>query len=379
MRSGLSSTYLRWQRILGPVASGLLLASALMGGIAFGAPRPSDRAARPVRSRSNVIHLSGAGSTFDAPFFMAAFARYHKLHPNVSIAYSAVGSGDGIQRFSAKAVNFGASDVPMTPLEQAAAQGGPVIQVPIDLGAVVVSYNVQTATPGWQLHLSGAVLAKIYLGQITNWDDPAIAALNPGVGLPSENIVVVHRSDSSGTTYIFTNYLSSVAPEWTSGPGTNKLINWPVGFGGTGSTGVAALLKRTPGAIGYFELSYAEAQSLPYALIENQSGNFIPPLPSNVASDAAMKVNVSSTNFSIVNEPGPESYPICGYSWMLVYKYQFNSMVGTALARLVDWMVTDGQAIAATNYYVPLPSPIRVLASYSVAKITSPQGRLLSR
>ncbi len=320
------------------------------------------------------IQLTGAGSTFDAPFFTAAFAAYHRLNSNVAIRYDAVGSGLGISRFSASTVNFGASDVPMTSAEQASAEGGRVLQIPIDLGAVVISYDLNVGPLSQPLRLSGPVLAEIFLGQITYWDNPAIAVLNPGVLLPHEPIIVVHRSDSSGTTYIFTNYLSSVSAAWSNGPGTNKLVKWPVGIGAERSSGVAADVTHTAGAIGYFELSYAESHDLPYFAIENLAGAFVAPFAANVAADASKNPDVSASNFSIVNEPGTASYPISGYSWLLLYQHQADRATGRALANLVDWMLYQGQSIAAANYYVPLPVSIRLLSKYTVARLVGPSG-----
>jgi phosphate transport system substrate-binding protein len=339
------------------------------------APLSSFAASRSTASQSQVIHLAGAGSTFDAPFFSAAFARYHKLHPNISISYAAVGSGMGITRFSAGSVNFGASDVPMTAAEQKTVSGGPIVQVPIDLGGVVVSYNLQAGPPSQPLRLSGPVLANIFLGKITNWTDPAITALNPGVEIPNENITVVHRSDSSGTTYIFTNYLSSVSSSWASGPGTNKTIDWPVGQGARGSDGIAAVLKYTPGSIGYFELSYAESKNLPFMDIENQSGAFVPPFSANVSADASMNSGVSSSDFSIVNEAGTTSYPISGYSWILLYVHQPNVATGTALTNLIEWITHAGQSVAAVNFYVSLPTAIQSLATHTLARVQGPGGK----
>ena len=332
----------------------------------------------PRAEQPAAVELTGAGSTFDAPFFSAAFARYHQLHRGVSVSYAAVGSGDGIKDFSAGRVDFGASDVPMTAAEQAGARGGPIVQVPIDLGAVVVSYNLDnTGGLAVPLQLTGPVLARIYLGQITRWDDPAITALNPGDGLPDEPINVVHRSDGSGTTYIFTNYLSSVSPAWAHGPGTSKTIKWPVGFGGKGSTGVAAFLKVLPGSIGYFELSYAEAQNLPYAFVQNRSGAFVPPFAANVAADASMRPELSASSFSIVDEPGTASYPISGYSWALLYARQPNTVTGTTLVNLVDWLTHAGQQVAGANYYVVLPPAIQALAQATLKAVTGPSGNVL--
>jgi len=335
-------------------------------------PAASSALARGVHASSPTVHLTGAGSTFDAPFFAAAFAKYHEIHSNVSVSYAAVGSSKGIARFSADTVSFGASDVPIAAAEQSAAVGGAVIQVPVDLGAVVVSYHVPIAGPASPIRLTGPVIARIFLGQITNWNDPAIAVLNPSLGLPNLPITVIHRSDGSGTTYIFTNYLSSVSPAWASGLGTNKSIKWPVGYGGKGSSGVAALLKEIPGSIGYFELSYAETQFLPYVLIENAAGSFVPPFPANVAADAAMKPNISALDFSIVDEPGSASYPISGYSWMLLYAHQKSARVAAALVALATWMTHAGQDEAATHFYVPLPQKVRNLASNTLARIVGP-------
>ena len=263
--------------------------------------------------QASTVSLTGAGSTFDAPFFAAAFARYHKLDPAVSVNYAAVGSSLGIKHFSAGAMDFGASDVPMTANQQAEAQGGPVVQVPVDLGAVVVSYNLSPGTLGQPLRLTGAVLAGIYLGQITNWDDKAIAAAESSQCLTGrENYCRPPLRQGAGATYIFTNYLSAISHTWASGPGTGTAVSWPVGLGAKESAGVAAIVKILPGSIGYFELSYAEANLLPYAAIENQTGAFVPPFPGNVASAAAMKADLSAANFSIVNEPGLQSYPDLG-------------------------------------------------------------------
>lgn len=368
MRRRVIAAVLGAKKTAGVLATGTAISLTFVSGVGPLSARQADGPARPIASHSSVLHLTGAGSTFDAPFFEAAFARYQQFHPGISITYDAVGSGQGIERFSADTVNFGASDVPMTTAEQVAARGGPVVQVPIDLGAVVVSFRIQTSNPG-QVHLSGPVLAQIFLGKITNWNDPQIAALNPGLGFPNEPITVVHRSDSSGTTYIFTSYLSSVSPSWASGPGTGKTVKWPVGYGEVGSSGIAQRVDHTLGAIGYFELSYAESEAIPYALIENRSGNFVAPIPANVAADALMNTNVSPSNFSIVNEQGSQSYPISGYSWLLLYERQPSMILAKALISLVDWMVHDGQKVAAETYYVPLPLAVQALATKSVAHL----------
>jgi len=315
--------------------------------------------------------LTGAGSTFDAPFFDLAFAQYHQQHVGVTVRYSAVGSSAGIAAFTAQHVDFGASDVPMTAAEQAAAHGGSSVQVPVDLGAEVVVYHL----PGLpRLHLTGPVVAQIFLGQITNWRDPAITALNPGVNIPSEPITVVHRSDGSGTTYIFSNYLSSVSPAWAAKVGTGKSLHWPTGTGAEGNPGVANAVAHIPFSIGYIERSYSKGPILSYAAIRNQAGHYVIPSTASIAADAAQKPDITPTNFSIVNEPGANSYPISGYSWALVYTHQPSQATGQALVNLLDWLTHAGQAYAATTSYVPLPARIQQLAHTMLQQVTGPGG-----
>ena len=320
--------------------------------------------------------LTGSGSTFDAPFFSAAFTRYQQQHPGVTIGYSAVGSSAGIAAISAQQVNFGASDVPMTAAEQAAAKGGPITQVPVDLGGEGVVYNLSLPS-GARLHLTGPVLAAIYLGQITRWNDPAITALNPGITLPPAAINVVHRSDGSGTTYIFSNYLSSISPAWASKVGTGKTLSWPVGDGEEGNNGVATAVNRTPFSVGYVEQAYSQGLLLPFAAIRNQAGNYVIPSVQTVAADAAQKPAITPTDFSIVNQPGPASYPISGYSWALVYTHQPSQATGQALVAMLDWLTRDGQAYAASNGYVPLPSQVQQLARTMLQQVTGPTGTQL--
>jgi phosphate transport system substrate-binding protein len=317
--------------------------------------------------------LTGAGSTFDAPFFAAAFARYQQQHPAVVISYSAVGSSAGIAAFSAQRVDFGASDVPMTASEQAAATGGPVTQVPVALGGEGVAYNLSLPA-GARLHLTGPVLAAIYLGQITHWNDPALTALNPGLSLPEGTINVVHRSDGSGTTYIFSNYLSSIDPAWASKVGTGKTLHWPAGQGADGTGGVATAVDRTPFSIGYIEQAYSQGLTLPLAAIRNQAGNYVPPSTQTVAAAAAQKPAITPADFSIVNQPGPSSYPISGYSWALINTRQPSQATGQALVTMLDWLTHDGQAFAAANGYVPLPSQIQQLARTTLQQTTGPTG-----
>ncbi len=319
------------------------------------------------------ITLTGAGSTFDAPFFDLAFARYHQQHPGVTVSYSPVGSSAGITAFSTKHADFGASDVPMTAAEQAAAKGGQVVQVPVDLGAEGVVYNLSLPA-GSRLHLTGPVIARIFLGQITSWRDPAITALNPGINIPDARISVVHRSDGSGTTYIFSNYLSSVSPAWAAKVGAGKSLHWPVGEGAEGNGGVAASVYRTPFSIGYVEQSYSKGLLLPSAAIRNKAGHYVIPSMQSAAADAAQKPAITPTNFSIVNQPGASSYPITGYSWALVYAHQPSLATGQQLVSLLDWLTHSGQTYAAATSYVPLPTRIRQLAHTMLQQVTGPDG-----
>jgi phosphate transport system substrate-binding protein len=320
--------------------------------------------------------LTGAGSTFDAPFFSVAFAKYQQLHPGVTVSYAVVGSSAGIAAISVQQVDFGAADVPMNASELAAAKGGPVTQVPVDLGGEGIAYNL-TLPKGERLHLTGPVLAAIYLGQITHWNDPAITALNPGLSLPPAPITVVHRSDGSGTTYIFSNYLSAVSPAWAAKVGTGKTLNWPVGEGAEGNGDVATDVARTPFSIGYIEQAYSVGLLLPFAAIRNQAGNYVTPSVQTVAADAAQKSAITPADFSIVNQPGADSYPISGYSWALVYTHQQNQARGQALVAMLDWLSHDGQAYAAANGYVPLPAQIQQLATTMLQQVTGPTGTQL--
>jgi phosphate transport system substrate-binding protein len=317
--------------------------------------------------------LIGAGSTFDAPFFAVAFANYQQQHPGVTISYAVVGSSAGIAAISAQQVDFGAADVPMTAAEQAAATGGPITQVPVDLGGEGIAYNLPLPA-GARLHLTGPVLAQIYLGQVTRWNDPAITALNPGLSLPPAAITVVHRSDGSGTTYIFSNYLSSISPAWAAKVGTGKTLTWPVGEGAEGNGSVASTVNSTPFSIGYLEQAYSIGLTLPFAALRNQAGHYVTPSAQTVAAAAAQKPAITPTDFAIVNQPGPDSYPISGYSWALVYTRQPDQARGQALVTMLDWLSHAGQAYAAANGYVPLPPQIQQLALTMLQQVTGPTG-----
>ena len=341
-----------------------------------GPSSPPATASAAAATGGPAVQLTGSGSTYDAPFFNLAFPRYEQQNPAVTISYSSVGSSAGIAALTAKQVNFGASDVPMTATEQAAAQGGSVAQVPVDLGGEAVVYNL-AGLPG--VNLTGPVLAQIYLGQITNWDDPAITALNPHLSFPNAPIFVVHRSDGSGTTYIFTSYLSSADHTWAAKVGTAKTVNWPArdGEGAPGNPGVADAVAHIPFAIGYVESAYSHGPSLLDAAIRNQAGNYLTPTPASIAAAAAQKPDITSTDFSIVNQPGADSYPISGYSWALVYTHQASQTTGQALVTMLNWLTHAGQASASAAGYVPLPPQTQQLASTTLQQVTGPSGAQL--
>lgn len=316
--------------------------------------------------------LTGAGSTYDQPFFTKAFFTLNKL-TGVTVNYASIGSGGGIAQFQANTVNFGASDVPMTPADISLAKGGQVLQVPVDLGGEAISYNLPGIKTG--LKLTPSVLANIFLGKVTTWNDPSIKKLNPKLNLPSQKITTVHRADGSGTTYIFTDYLSNISPAWKAGPGTGKSIDWPNGVAQQGNEGVAGAIKQTPYSIGYVELAYALQNKFTYAAIKNKAGKFVLPSKKTVAADAAKKPNINAVNFSIVNQKGATSYPISGYSWALVYQLQKNQTVGTTLVKVLDWLShAPGQAIASSLDYVPLPANIQKLARNTLLQVTGPDG-----
>ncbi|HKW44024.1 MAG TPA: phosphate ABC transporter substrate-binding protein PstS [Candidatus Eremiobacteraceae bacterium] len=315
--------------------------------------------------------LVGAGSSFDYPFFSRAFFQYSEAHNGVSVDYQSIGSGAGIQQFTAKTVDFGASDVPMNAKELAAASSsnGDVVQVPVALGGEAIAYNVPGAPA--DLHLTPDVLVAIFAGSITNWNDKAIAQLNPRANLPNLPIITVHRADGSGTTYIFTDYLSHVSNSWKSQFGTGKSVNWPgaASLGAKGNEGVAGQVRNNPGAIGYVELSYAIENGMTYAAIKNKSGAFVLPTLESVRAAAAQKATVNPGDFSIVDMNGATSYPICGYSWVILWKHQPDATKGKALVDLFNWMVSSGQSYAARLHYVPLPTSVQNAARKSLAAI----------
>jgi len=303
--------------------------------------------------------LTGAGATFPYPIYSKWFADY-AAQTSVRINYQAIGSGGGIRQLSDGTVDFGASDSPMTDGELQKAKGGRVLHFPTVIGAVVVVYNVPGVTTA--LQLDGSVLSDIFLGKVRKWNDGKIAKLNPGVSLPSRDILVVHRSDGSGTTYIFTDFLSLVSKEWLSGPGRAKEVAWPIGLGGKGNDGVAGQVKQIPGAIGYVELAYARQNKLPFASIRNAAGTFVAPSVESATAAAegvAGKLNPKSDyRISIANAPGAQAYPITSFTWLIVYQDQSDPIKGKKLVDFMRWALTSGQASAAALDYAPLPKAI---------------------
>jgi phosphate transport system substrate-binding protein len=303
--------------------------------------------------------LTGAGSTFDYPFFSKAFYIYSQKNPNVTVNYQSIGSGGGIEQFTARTVDFGATDVPMNAQELARA-GAPVLQIPVTLGGAAVAYNIPGLTG--QLHLTREVVADIYLGKILKWNDPRIASLNRHLNLPDLSIVVVHRSDGSGTSYIFTDFLSHVSPEWRTRVGTGKSVSWPApsAVGAKGNEGVAGQVRSTPGAIGYVELAYVIENHMDAAVLQNRAGQWVTISPETVAAAAATKPEVSSTNFSIVDTGCARCWPISGYSWVVVFKHPSDPARGRMVHDVLAWLVgPEGQANAKSVDYVPLPPNVQ--------------------
>jgi len=321
-----------------------------------------------VLTATAATEITGAGSTFDYPFFSKAFQAYTEAHPDVTISYEAIGSGGGIQQFAAKTVDFGASDVPMNADELAEAKD-PVVQIPVTLGGEGIAYDLPGIAKG--LHLTREVVADIYLGRISKWNDPAIAAVNPDIKLPSMPIIVVHRSDSSGTTYIFTDFLSHVSPAWKQNVGTGKSVSWPIrsSAGGQGNEGVAALVRRIPGTIGYVELAYLLQNDMTYALLQNKAGKYVYPDLATVAAAAATKTELSPTDFSIVDAAGQDCYPVSGYSWVVLYRAPRDAQRGALVRQIMTWLVAEAQPIAKTVDYVPLPDNVQKQAEEVLGQV----------
>ena len=303
-------------------------------------------------SAADKLLLNGAGATFPFPLYSKWFSEYNKLHPEYQFNYQSIGSGGGIQQVTNKTVDFGASDAPMKDAQLAAAPG--TVHIPTVLGAVVVTYN---AGPDG-LRLSPAVLAAIYLGKITRWNDAALAKLNPAVKLPDAMINVVHRSDGSGTTNIFTDYLSKVSTEWKAQVGAATSVKWPVGLGGKGNEGVTGLVKQTPGAIGYVELAYAKQNKLPMAQLQNKDGTWVKPTMEGTSVAAAGVVMPDDFRVSITDAAGKDAYPMASFTYLLVPQDQQDPVRAKALVEFIWWAVHDGQRFAMPLDYAPLPQAV---------------------
>ncbi len=325
------------------------------------------------------IELNGAGATFPFPLIDTWRVEYQKIKPEVNINYQSIGSGGGVKQFTEKTVDFGATDAPLTFLEMEKAPGA--VHIPETIGSIVISYNIPEV-PDKGLKLTGSILADIYLGKITKWNDPQIQKLNPDLFLPAQTIIVAHRSDGSGTTFVWTDYLSKVSTEWKAQVGKGKSVQWPTGIGAPGNEGVASTIKSTPYAIGYIELSYALTTRMTYAYLENQEGNFIEPSINSVRAAAASSAKLlprgdeSWEQVSITEAPGKDSYPISSFSYILLYKElstnpRIDSMdKAQALVDFVSWAITDGQQFADDLAYVALPDDVVILNQETLRSLT---------
>src|SRR5579864_494151 len=354
--------------LIGGVAAVVATACGGSGGTGGSSPSPAD-----VGTGS----LTGAGATFPAPFYQRAFFDYNAKYSQVSVNYQPIGSGGGIKAFQAKTVDFGASDVPMGSADIATA-GGPdtLTQIPTTLGVVSIAYNLSGVD---KLQLDGSTLAGIYLGTIKKWNDPALTALNPGVNLPSSSITVFHRSDGSGTTYHFTDYLAKVSPDWKTKTGSPaKSITWPVGQGASGNQAVAQGITSTDGAIGYVELAYVVQAQMHQAYLKNAAGKFLQASVQGATAAAGTNNNVSPTNFSITNASCDACYPIAGFSWVFLYTNYTDANKGKAVVYLFKWLVTSGQSEGKDLQYAPLPSAVQQLALTNLKTIKAGGTAVLS-
>lgn len=299
--------------------------------------------------------INGAGATFPYPIYSKWFDVYSSVNPDARFNYQSIGSGGGIKQITAGTVDFGATDGPMTD-QQLADAPGRLFHIPMVMGAVVPAYNLPGVEKG--LKLTPDVLADIFLGKITKWSDARITSVNSGVQIPDMPIIVAHRSDGSGTTYIWVDYLSAVSGDWKLKVGKGTSVNWPVGLGGKGNEGVAGLVKQTPGALGYVELSYAIKNNLAYGFVQNQSGNFIEPSLASTSKAAEGVEMPSDFRVSLVNSPNPDAYPVAGFTWLLIYKNQEDSIKGKLIVDFIKWAIHEGQQYAEPLLYAPLPKDV---------------------
>jgi phosphate transport system substrate-binding protein len=359
--------------IKGLFTAGVLLASLGVVSCGDGGNASGGKSDSTASGNSDDKTVIGAGSSFDAPLFSKTFSEYNKTS-GLRVNYQSVGSGAGISQLTNKTVDFGASDAPMNGKQDSAATA-PVLHIPVTAGAVVLSYNLPEVKD--TLQLSPAVLADIFLGNITKWNDPKIVALNKTAKLPVTSIVIAHRSDGSGTSNIFTTYLSKVSDAWSTKVGKGSSVNWPVGLGGKGNEGVAGLIKQTPGAIGYIELAYAIQNNMAYAKMQNKAGNFITPSIASVTAAANITIPADS-KVSLTNTDAADGYPISGFSWILIYKeqkYGDRSLDrATKLLKLLSWVIHDGQQFSGALNYAPL-SPAAVSTGDAILKSATYDGK----
>lgn len=315
--------------------------------------------------------LNGAGATFPSPMYSKWFSEYNHLHPQIQINYQPIGSGGGIRQVTEATVDFGASDMPMTDeqLKTASAKlKTTVLNIPTVLGAVVPAYNIPGVTG--EVKFTPEILAGIYLGRITNWNDPAIAKANPDLKFPNQEIVVVHRSDGSGTTFIWTDYLSKVSPDWKSTVGADTSVKWPKGLGGNKNDGVASSVRQLPGAIGYVELIYAVQNKIPYGSVRNSAGVFLKASMEGVTAAAASAPKMPPDfRVSITNAPGKDAYPISSFTWLLIPTQAKDAARGKILGDFLNWMVTDGQKMTTALDYAPLPDNVVAKVKETIKQI----------
>jgi phosphate transport system substrate-binding protein len=312
--------------------------------------------------------INGAGATFPYPLYSKWFSEYAKIDKSVKFNYQSIGSGGGVKQITAQTVDFGASDAFLSDKELAAAPGK-LLHIPTVMGAVVVTYNIPGVTKGLKLNVDD--VADIFLGKITKWNDKRISDDNPGISLPDKSIIVVHRSDGSGTTSIFTDFLSGVSSAWQSKVGQGKSVKWPVGLGGKGNEGVAGQIKTTQYTIGYVELAYAFENKLPFATLKNKAGSWVEPSiqTTSAAAAAAIKHMPADYRISLVNQPAKDAYPIVGFTWLLVYQDQKDKQKGKKLVEFLNWSLHKGQKMAAPMLYAPLPESVVKMVEKTIKSI----------
>ena len=312
--------------------------------------------------------LNGAGATFPNPMYSKWFSEYHKVHSDVQVNYQPIGSGGGIRQVTAGTVDFGASDMPMSDKQLQDAKGLNILNIPTVLGAVVPAYNIPGVTG--EVKFTPEALAGIFLGKISKWNDKALTSANPGVNFPDKDIIVVHRSDGSGTTFIFTDYLSKISPEWKSQVGADTSVKWPLGMGGKGNEGVAGMIRQLSGAIGYVELIYAVQNNIPYGSVRNAAGVFLKATLEGVTAAAASAPKMPADfRVSITNAPGKDAYPISSFTWLLIPAQSKDAAKGKILADFLNWMVTDGQKMTSALAYAPLPDNVAAKVKDAIKQV----------